>query len=119
TDQVIITVNPAPPPGVVDYELLGMRVEHATVGEAPVVHIRYRNVGTAEGSALAELFIDGAKLCAESVTDLVGDGPGKASLPATCDFSFTFPAVGDYVVEVGLTSDTGTDVLTKTASIKR
>jgi hypothetical protein len=76
------------------------------------VYLRFRNVGSLEGSALAELYVNGAWKTAKSVTDLVGDGPGRDS------FSIIYGTAGEYLIEVRLTSDTGTDSLTITKSIR-
>ena len=95
-----------------DYELLGIRAQGATSYETALVYLRFKNVGTLEGSALAELYVNGVKRADRWVTDPTGDGPGRNSLP------ITYGAPGNYVIEVRLTSDTGTDSLTITKSIR-
>jgi hypothetical protein len=96
----------------VDYELLGIRLQAATSYDTALVYLRFKNVGSLEGSALAELYVNDVWQAWKSVTDLVGDGQGKDSL------SITYGAPGNYVIEVRLTSDTGTDSLTITKSIR-
>jgi hypothetical protein len=115
-DQVIVTVQPFTPTSI-DYELLSLRAAHAKVGDPLVADVRFRNIGTVEGSAMAELYVDSVKVCEQLVTDAVGRGPGRVTLgPAACGFTFSSP--GDYEVMVTLTDEIGMEMLSKRVTIR-
>ena len=98
---------------MVDYELLGIRAAKAKSDQTAPVYIRFKNVGTVEGWAWAEVYVNDQKQDDKWVIDPVGDGPGKDSLLVEYD------GTGTYTVRVELTSDTGTDVLTKVVRIRK
>ena len=117
SDEVVITVEPFTA-ALIDYSLLGLRVAHAKVGDPLVTVIRFRNIGTVEGSAMAEFYVDSVKICEHLVTDTVGNGPGKATFGPAAGCSFTFALPGSYQVMVKLTDEIGTAMLSRMVTIR-
>ena len=101
-----------------DYELRGIRAAHAYAGELALVYMRFKNVGTVDDFAQAEVIVydesgDEVDANSKAVFDAVGKGPGKEALQVT------YPWIGTYTVTVNLTDDIETHTLSKTVIIRK